>query len=170
MITHQLDILYEMLLLIVVALIPFATWSPCTKGVPYVPSATTVSLLAPYVPSATTVSLLASLLSGVSKLKCDKGTVRDSIKGMFCKGLSLVEAALSDGQIKVLIPARKDKLKRLSSIPWDLKNNLVLVPGLRKPGKFTQRALSRITFPTSNFGTTRMQNCMRSTCCGYSRG
>ena len=137
MATHQLDILYEVSLVIVVTLLVpyYIVWSPCTKGVPYVPTNTTVSPL-----------------DRVSKLTCHNGTAKGSIIGMYGKGLTLMK-----GQNKVLIPTKIDKLKRLSSIPWDLKNEMLLVPGLRKLGKFTQRTLRKITFPfpTNYFGTIR---------------
>ena len=97
MATHQLDILYEMSLLIVVTLLVpyYIVWSPCTKGVSYVPTNTT-----------------DSPLDGVSKLTYYKGTAKGSITGMYGTGLTLVK-----GQNKILIPAKIDKLKRLSLIP-----------------------------------------------------
>ena len=87
-----------------------------------------------------------------------KGTVKGSIIGMYGEGLTLVKVPMSYyGQVKVLIPTKIDELKRLSSIPWDLKNEMLLVPRLRKLGKFTQRILRKITFPfpTNHFGTIR---------------
>ena len=152
--THQLDILYEVFLLIAVALLVhyYMVWCPCTKGVPYVPTNATVNPL-----------------DRVSKLRYYKGTAKGSIIGMYYKGLTLV--ALSHGQVKVLIPAKTDKLKRLSSIPWDFKNEMLLVPRLRKLGKFTQRILRKITFPfpTSYFGTTGMLSRVSSTYYGCNR-
>ena len=136
--------------MIVLALIPYyIVWSPCTKGVPYVPTNTTVSPL-----------------DRVSKLTCHNGTAKGSIIGMYGKGLTLMK-----GQNKVLIPTKIDKLKRLSSIPWDLKNEMLLVPRLRKLGKFTQRILRKITFPfpTSYFGTTRMLSRVSSAYYGCNR-
>ena len=87
-----------------------------------------------------------------------KGTVKGSIIGMYGEGLTLVKVPMSYyGQVKVLIPTKIDELKRLSSIPWDLKNEMLLVPRLRKLGKFTQLILRKITFPfpTNHFGTIR---------------